>query len=91
MPHYIITEVTAEPSGVITRCRVHPVMGGTEAAPQYRKDGGAWRSVAEVASMLEHKDAVFVVNERDGQLLPPERVVLENGKLRSDALVRLVR
>jgi len=36
--------------------------------------------------MIDNKDAVFALNERDGQRLPPERVRVEDGELRSAVL-----
>jgi len=91
MPHFIITEVQPGPHGTIAACRVHPIMGGTEGAPNYRQDGGVWQSAVDVVALIDRKDAVFALNMRDGQRLPPERVRVDNGRLQSEALARLAR
>lgn len=91
MPHFIITEARLAPDGTIAACRVHPIMGGTEGAPNYRQDGGVWQSAVDVVALIDRKDAVFALNTRDGQRLPPERVRVEQGCLESEALARLVR
>lgn len=91
MPHFIITDAKSGPTGAITACRIHPIMGGSDQAPEYRKDGGVWRSATDVIPMIDGKDTVFALNERDGQRLPPERVIAEGGKLTSMALQRLAR
>ena len=91
MPHFIITEAKAAPDGVVTDCRIHPIMCGTECAPQYRADGGVWRSSSDVVAMIANKDAVFALNEHEGHRLSPERVQVEGDELRSAVLSRLAK
>lgn len=68
---------------------IHAIIGGNEIATSNRNDGGVWRSVADVVAMIEAKDAVFALNERDGHRLPPERLQVPEERLQSELLSRL--
>lgn len=68
---------------------IHAIIGGKKIATSDRNDGGVWRSVADVVAMIEAKDVVFALNERDGHRLPSERLQVPEERLQSELLSRL--